>query len=110
VTDWTYNLQVAIYFTRPAEPDMDLLSQTEMVERARQICTSVAIPIIVDADTGYGNPPNVCRTVNQLIAAGAAGCFLEDQVWPKKCGHMRGKQVIPREDYIHKIHAGPTTT
>ena len=87
------------------EPDMGLLTQTEMVERARQICSSVAIPIIVDADTGYGNPLNVYRTINQLIAGGAAGCFLEDQVWPKKCGHMRGKQVIPREDYLHKIRA-----
>ena len=87
------------------EPDMGLLTQTEMVERARQICGSVEIPIIVDADTGYGNPLNVYRTVNQLIAAGAAGCFLEDQVWPKKCGHMRGKHVIPRDDYIQKIRA-----
>lgn len=91
--------------TAIGEPDMGLLTQTEMVERARQICGSVQIPIIVDADTGYGNPLNVFRTVNQLIAAGAAGCFLEDQVWPKKCGHMRGKLVIPREDYIQKIRA-----
>lgn len=79
------------------EPDMGLLTQTEMVERARQICSSVEIPIIVDADTGYGNPLNVYRTVNQLIAA---GCFLEDQVWPKRCGHMRGKHVIPRDDFL----------
>lgn len=91
--------------TAIGEPDMGLLTQTEMGERARQICTSVAIPIIVDADTGYGNPLNVFRTINHLIAAGAAGCFLEDQVWPKKCGHMRGKQVIPRDDYVQKIRA-----
>ena len=91
--------------TAIGEPDMGLLTQTEMVERARQICRSVDIPIIVDADTGYGNPLNVFRTVNQLIACGAAGCFLEDQVWPKKCGHMRGKQVIPRDDYVYKIRA-----
>jgi methylisocitrate lyase len=91
--------------TAIGEPDMGLLTQTEMVERAGQICRSVTIPIIVDADTGYGNPLNVFRTVHQLVANGAAGCFLEDQVWPKKCGHMRGKQVIPREDYIHKIRA-----
>lgn len=91
--------------TSIGEPDLGLLTQTEMVDRARQICGSVEIPIIVDADTGYGNPLNVYRTVGQLIASGAAGCFLEDQVWPKKCGHMRGKQVIPREDYIHKIRA-----
>ncbi len=91
--------------TTIGEPDMGLLTQTEMAERARHICSSVSIPIIVDADTGYGNPLNVYRTVDQLIACGAAGCFLEDQVWPKKCGHMRGKQVIAREDYIHKIRA-----
>lgn len=91
--------------TTIGEPDMGLLTQTEMAERAQQICTSVRIPVIVDADTGYGNPLNVHRTVNQLIAAGAAGCFLEDQVWPKKCGHMRNKQIIAREDYINKIRA-----
>jgi 2-methylisocitrate lyase-like PEP mutase family enzyme len=91
--------------TSIGEPDMGLLTQTEMLERARQICNSVQIPIIVDADTGYGNPLNVHRTVQQLIAGGAAGCFLEDQVWPKKCGHMRGKQVIARADYVHKIRA-----
>jgi 2-methylisocitrate lyase-like PEP mutase family enzyme len=91
--------------TSIGEPDMGLLTQTEMVERARNICGSVQIPIIVDADTGYGNPLNVHRTIHQLIAAGAAGCFLEDQLWPKKCGHMRGKQVIARDDYIQKIRA-----
>ena len=87
------------------QPDMGLLTQTEMVQRAQQICGSVEIPIIVDADTGYGNPLNVYRTVNDLIAAGAAGCFLEDQVWPKRCGHMRGKQVVSREEYVGKIEA-----
>ena len=87
------------------EPDFGLLTQTEVVERARAICSSVSIPIIVDADTGYGNPLNVYRTVEQLIDAGAAGCFLEDQVWPKKCGHMRNKKVIDRDDYLQKIHA-----
>ncbi len=87
------------------EPDFGLLTQTEVVERARAICTSVSIPIIVDADTGYGNPLNVYRTVEQLIDAGAKGCFLEDQVWPKKCGHMRNKKVIEREEYLNKIKA-----
>lgn len=87
------------------EPDFGLLTQTEVVERARAICASVSIPIIVDADTGYGNPLNVYRTVELLMDAGAAGCFLEDQVWPKKCGHMRNKKVIDREDYLQKIQA-----
>jgi 2-methylisocitrate lyase-like PEP mutase family enzyme len=91
--------------TAIGEPDLGLLTQTEIVERARRICMSVAIPIIVDADTGYGNPLNVHRTVNELIAAGAAGCFLEDQQWPKKCGHLRGKKVIEHGEYVQKIRA-----
>ena len=91
--------------TAIGEPDLGLLTQTEIVERARRVCGSVKIPILVDADTGYGNPLNVIRTVNELISAGAAGCFLEDQVWPKKCGHMRGKRVIERDEYVNKIRA-----
>ena len=87
------------------EPDLGLLTQTEMIERARHVCGSVDIPIIVDADTGYGNPLNVYRTIKELIAAGAAGCFLEDQMWPKKCGHMRGKRVVERDEYVQKIRA-----
>lgn len=91
--------------TAIGEPDLGLLTQTEIVERARRVCGSVGIPILVDADTGYGNPLNVIRTVKELISAGAAGCFLEDQVWPKKCGHMRGKRVVDREEYVNKIRA-----
>ena len=77
----------AVSATLIGEPDMGLLTQSEVVDRARRICGSVSIPIIVDADTGYGNPLNVVRTVNELIDAGAAGCFLEDpglakEVWP----------------------------
>lgn len=91
--------------TALGEPDFGLLTQTEMIGRARRICLSVEIPILIDADTGYGNPLNVHRTVTELIAAGAAGCFLEDQVWPKRCGHMRGKRVIERGEYVQKIRA-----
>jgi len=91
--------------TAIGEPDMGLLTQTEMIDRARRICGSVSIPILVDADTGYGNPLNVHRTVTELIAAGAAGCFLEDQVWPKRCGHMHGKRVVERETYVQKVRA-----
>ncbi|MEE2636153.1 MAG: isocitrate lyase/PEP mutase family protein [Acidobacteriota bacterium] len=99
----------AVSATLIGQPDMGLLTQTEVVERARQICGAVSIPIIVDADTGYGNALNVVRTVSALIDAGAAGCFLEDQLWPKKCGHMRGKQVIDREAYLQKIRAAVAT-
>lgn len=95
--------------TAIGEPDLGLLTQTEIVEQARRVCGSVSIPIIVDADTGYGNPLNVIRTVRELIDAGAAGCFLEDQQWPKKCGHMRGKRVIEREEYLDKIRAAVDT-
>lgn len=99
----------AVSATHLGEPDMGLLTQTEVIDRARRICRSVSIPIIVDADTGYGNPLNVIRTVSELIDAGAAGCFLEDQVWPKKCGHMRGKKVVAREEYLEKIKAAVDT-
>jgi 2-methylisocitrate lyase-like PEP mutase family enzyme len=76
-----------------------------MVATAKRVCGSVKIPIIIDADTGYGNALNVIWTVNELIDAGAAGMFLEDQVWPKRCGHMKGKRVIPVEEHVQKIRA-----
>ena len=99
----------AVSATFIGEPDVGLLTQSEVIDRARRICGSVTIPIIVDADTGYGNPLNVARTVRELIGAGAAGCFLEDQQWPKKCGHLRGKRIIPRDEYIGKIRAAVDT-
>jgi 2-methylisocitrate lyase-like PEP mutase family enzyme len=86
-------------------PDFGYLTQTEMVATAKRVCNTVKIPVIIDADTGYGNALNVIRTVNELIEAGAAGMFLEDQVWPKRCGHMKGKRVIPVEEHVHKIRA-----
>ena len=95
----------AVSATYIGEPDIGLLTQTEIVERARRICRSVDIPIIVDADTGYGNALNVARTVRELIDAGAAGCFLEDQQWPKRCGHMSGKSVVARGEYLARMHA-----
>ena len=87
------------------EPDFGLLTQTEVIAAAQRICSVVETPVIVDADTGYGNAINVIRTVRDLIAAGAAGMFLEDQVWPKRCGHMKGKQVIPLEEQLKKLKA-----
>ena len=86
-------------------PDFGYLTQTEMVAVAKRVCGSVKIPVIIDADTGYGNALNVIRTVNELIDAGAAGMFLEDQVWPKRCGHMKGKRVISVEEQVQKIRA-----
>ena len=87
------------------EPDFGLLTQTEVVAAAQRICSVVDTPVIVDADTGYGNAINVIRTVRDLIGVGAAGMFLEDQVWPKRCGHMKGKQVIPLEEQLKKLRA-----
>jgi len=87
------------------EPDFGLLTQTEVVSAAQRICSVVDTPVIVDADTGYGNAINVIRTVQDLIRAGAAGMFLEDQVWPKRCGHMGGKQVIPLDEQLKKLRA-----
>jgi 2,3-dimethylmalate lyase len=87
------------------EPDFGLLTQTEVVGAAQRICSVVDTPVIVDADTGYGNAVNVIRTVADLLRAGAAGIFLEDQVWPKRCGHMEGKQVIPLDEQLKKLRA-----
>ena len=87
------------------EPDFGLLTQTEVVAAAQRICSVVGTPVIVDADTGYGNALNVIRTVRDLRRAGAAGMFLEDQVWPKRCGHMKGKQVIPLDEQLKKFKA-----
>ena len=87
------------------EPDFGLLTQTEVVNAAQRICSVVNTPVIVDADTGYGNAINTIRTVQELIRAGAAGMFLEDQVWPKRCGHMKGKQVIPLDEQLKKLRA-----
>ena len=91
--------------TQLGEPDFGLLTQSEVVSAAQRICSVVPTPVIVDADTGYGNAINVIRTVKDLIHAGAAGMFLEDQVWPKRCGHMKGKQVIPLEEQLKKLRA-----
>ena len=91
--------------TRLGEPDFGFVTQTEMADAARSVCRVSEAPVIVDADTGYGNPLNVLRTVEDLQDAGAAGIFLEDQVWPKKCGHMVGKEVVPTEDHEAKLRA-----
>jgi methylisocitrate lyase len=87
------------------EPDFGLLTQTEMVDAARRICRAVKIPVVVDGDTGYGGALNVRRMVEELIQAGARGLILEDQTWPKRCGHMRGKSVIALEEHVQKIRA-----
>lgn len=91
--------------TRLAEPDVGLIGQAEVLDAAARICAAVDVPVIVDIDTGYGGTLNVERTVQELVRAGAAGCFLEDQVWPKRCGHMEGKRVVALDDYLPKLRA-----
>lgn len=87
-------------------PDFGYLTQTEMAEVARRVCAAnPGFDVVVDADTGYGNPLNTIRTVELWRQAGASGIFLEDQVWPKRCGHMAGKQVIERADWLAKLRA-----
>lgn len=86
-------------------PDFGFLNAGETVDNARRILRAVNLPVIVDADTGYGNPLSVWRLVRDLEDLGAAGIFLEDQVWPKRCGHMQGKSVIPTNDYLLKLKA-----
>src|SRR5215813_8751656 len=86
-------------------PDVGLLTMAEMVENVRYIANAVALPLICDADTGYGNPVNVHRTVRDYESAGAAALHIEDQVWPKRCGFLAGKQVIPLEEMVPKVEA-----
>jgi len=88
-----------------ALPDIGLLTMTEMIEPIRRIVEAVNLPVLADADTGYGNAVNVSRTVQVYEDAGVAAIQLEDQVTPKRCGHFNGKEVIPAKEMIQKIHA-----
>ena len=102
----------AVYFTGYGQaashlggPDVGLMTMTEMVMRARNFAAAVDVPVIADGDTGFGNVINVMRTVQEYEAAGVAAIQLEDQVAPKKCGHMTGRQVVPLEEMVGKIKA-----
>lgn len=86
-------------------PDIGLVTATEMADWAGRIARAVEVPVIADADTGYGNAINVMRTVGLFERAGLAGMHLEDQVFPKRCGHVAGKRVIPVEEMVGKIRA-----
>ena len=91
--------------SRLGDPDFGYLTQSEIADSARGICFNTDLPVIVDADTGYGNPLSCIRTARLLHAAGAAGIFLEDQVWPKKCGHFAGKKVVEADEWLGKLKA-----
>jgi 2-methylisocitrate lyase-like PEP mutase family enzyme len=90
-------------------PDVGLTTLTEMVANARYIAGAVRVPLIADADTGFGNAVNVIRTVREYIGAGVAGIHMEDQVSPKRCGHVAGRQVIPLEEAVGKVRAAADT-
>jgi 2-methylisocitrate lyase-like PEP mutase family enzyme len=102
----------AIYMTgggtsasKIGQPDVGMTTLTEMVTNAAMIVECTGLPVIADADTGYGNPLNVIRTVREYERAGVAAIHLEDQVFPKRCGYLAGKQVVPSEEFIQKIKA-----
>lgn len=86
-------------------PDYGFIGATETVDNARRICRAASVPVIVDSDTGYGNALSVWKLVKELESAGASGIFLEDQKWPKRCGHMQGKDVVSQEEYTEKLSA-----
>jgi methylisocitrate lyase len=91
-------------------PDFGYLTQTEISDVARRVCRAVPeTAVVVDGDTGYGNALNTIRTIQLYEDAGASGVFLEDQVWPKRCGHMAGKRVVPREEWLAKLQAAVDT-
>ncbi len=86
-------------------PDFGLLTMSETMDRVRHVARTLSVPLVADMDTGYGNPLNVVRTVRECVALGVAGIILEDQEWPKKCGHFEGKRVIPAEEQAAKLRA-----
>jgi 2-methylisocitrate lyase-like PEP mutase family enzyme len=86
-------------------PDAGFITMTELVENVDRICRAVSLPVMVDCDTGFGNAINVRRTVESVIRAGAAGLFIEDQVAPKRCGFIKGKEVIPLDEAVGKLRA-----
>ena len=88
-----------------ALPDLGITTLTDMVDHARRMTSAITVPVIADADTGYGEVPQVIHTVRELERAGVAAIQLEDQVFPKRCGHMEGKKVIPAEEMVVKLRA-----
>jgi 2,3-dimethylmalate lyase len=95
----------AVSAARLGLPDIGYLTPAETADVVREVRAAVTVPVIADADTGYGNALSAAHTARRLHAAGAAGIFLEDQVWPKRCGHMAGKEVVPRAEWLAKLRA-----
>lgn len=86
-------------------PDVGIMTETNLLSAARTICKATKMPILVDGDTGYGGPLNAMHLIEELISYGAKGVILEDQAWPKRCGHMKGKHVVSKEEHVAKIKA-----
>ena len=86
-------------------PDFGLLTMSETLDRVRHVVRTLNVPLVADMDTGYGNALNTVRTVRECVSLGVAGIILEDQEWPKKCGHFEGKRVIPAEEQAAKLRA-----
>ena len=103
--DAVYMTGFGTSLTRLGAPDVGLLTATEMVDNASRIADASGLPVIADADTGYGNPINMRRTIRDYEKAGVAAVHVEDQVWPKRCGHLAGKRVIPTAEMVAKIRA-----
>jgi 2-methylisocitrate lyase-like PEP mutase family enzyme len=103
--DVVYMTGFGTSLTRLGAPDVGLLTATEMIDNAARIADASGLPVIADADTGYGNPINTRRTVRDYERAGVAGVHIEDQVWPKRCGHLAGKRVVPTPEMVAKIKA-----
>lgn len=103
--EMTFMSGFAVSATRLAMPDTGLISFGEMVDQLRSITQSVSIPVLADGDTGYGNAVNIKRTVREYAAAGAACIMIEDQVWPKRCGHTKGKQIVDFDEACSRIRA-----
>lgn len=103
--DAVYMTGFGTSLTRLGAPDVGLLTATEMVDNATRIADASGLPVIADADTGYGNPINMRRTIRDYERAGVAGVHVEDQSWPKRCGHLAGKRVIPAAEMVAKIKA-----
>ncbi len=98
----------AIAMSQFAYPDIGLPTMSEVIEQARRVTAAVDVPVVVDIDTGYGNAVNVLRTIREAEAAGIAAVQIEDQLFPKKCGHFEGKEIVPSDEMVGKIRAAVT--
>jgi 2-methylisocitrate lyase-like PEP mutase family enzyme len=103
--DAAYMTGFGTTITRLGQPDVGLLTATEMIDNASRIVDACELPVVADADTGYGNPINTRRTIRDYEKSGVAGVHIEDQSWPKRCGHLAGKRVIPTAEMVAKIKA-----